>query len=114
MTQQRTIAGSVPRDSNHTKAMGSMTTHSFAPGRGYWEHAQPPVVHNAAPVVQRCDPPPGTPDGSVHLLRYGELKLPFTWISRERAWHRYGGHRLAYTADYLTREGWEYVGLAPR
>lgn len=107
----RVVAGSVPRDSNQVRAASAMTRHSFAPGRGYWEHDQPPILHNqGAPVAQRCDPPAGTPDGTKHTLRFGSVDLVFTWVASERAWHRHGGLRLAFTADYLTREGWEYIG----
>lgn len=104
--------GSVPRDSSFAKALGAMTRHSFAPGRGYWEHDSPPIIYSGPAPAPQCDPPPGTPDGGKHVLQFGDAKVVFTWIAAERAWHRYGGLRLAFSAEYLTRSGWKYVGPA--
>src|SRR6185437_10362578 len=64
----RVIGGSVPRQSNQTRALQAKTRHSFVPGRGYWEHDQPPVIHGGPPPAPACDPPVGTPDGSRHVL----------------------------------------------
>ena len=114
--QPRTIGGSVPRSSNHSRAMQAQTRHSFELGCGYWEHDQPPVLHEG-PVAKNddgrlaCDPPLGTRDGTRHLLAFGAKVLPFTWVASERAWAKPGGRRMAFTAEYLTREGWHYVGM---
>lgn len=90
-----------------------MTKHSFAAGRGYWEHDTPPVIHDGPALgADKCDPPQGTPDGGRHVLACGDARMEFIWIAGERAWHRYGGLRLAFTAEYLAREGWTYVGPA--
>lgn len=111
--EKRMIGGSVPRDSNFVRALGSMTTHSFAPGRGYWEHDTAPIIHGGPAPAPQCDPPIGTPNASKHVLARGGAQLEFVWVAGERAWHRYGGLRLAFTCEYLTREGWVYVGVAP-
>jgi|SRR6185437_9778372 len=105
----RVIGGSVPRQSNQTRALQAKTRHSFVPGRGYWEHDQPPVIHGGPPPAPACDPPVGTPDGSRHVLEKDGARLVFAWVMPEHAWERPGGHRMAFTAEYLAREGWRYV-----
>ena len=106
----RLIGGSVPKDSDQRRAHQAMTRHSFAPGRGYWEHGGPPVIHTGPAPAPQCDPPLGIADGSRHFLAKGGKRLPFTWVAAERAWARPGGLRMAFTAEYLTREGWKYAG----
>jgi hypothetical protein len=106
------IGGSQPRDSNFAAALASMCTHSYQPGVGYLQHDTPPVIHSGPAPAPLCDPPAGTRNGSRHTLAYGDKQMDFAWVEAERAWARHGGHRLAFTAEYLTREGWRYIGPA--
>lgn len=108
----RIVGGSITRPSDQNRAARSMTTHSFHPAIGYLEHSHPPIVHNGAAPAPQCDPPLGVRDGSRHMLAFGDKQLSFTWVAAEQAWARAGGHRMAFTAEYLTREGWRYVGPA--
>ena len=96
--------------STQLEAQQSKLTHSFLPGVGYLRHeAQLPK----GPLVGRtCAPPPGTPNGSAHLLqppKVGSLPLAFTWVEAERAWSRPGGFRLAFSEAHLASHGWTYV-----
>ena len=99
--------GSTHRD----KAMASPTTHYFRQGLGYFNLAEPPAM----PTIRRggpdqCMPPKGTKNGSAHLLSPpNSIRLmEFSWVAKERAWMRYGGIRMAFSAEYLAAHGWQY------
>jgi hypothetical protein len=50
------------------------------------------------------------PDGSYHMLRAPRSEpMVFVWVAGQRAWGRMGGHRLAFTPEYLGLNGWIYV-----
>lgn len=100
---------------NRATAMLRQTQHQFLQGIGYIVHSGPPDLPAAARGNANCDPPPGTAEGSVHLLQPpgAFTHMPMRWISVERAWaslHPGKGNRLAWTTDHLRKAGWEYVG----
>ena len=100
------------------RAKSAKTRHSFVPGLGYVEHAEPPSFTPHPDGGKNCAPPPGTKTGSEHVLRSpggkAGIEKTFLWITAERAWEpvELGGNRLAWTADHLSKAGWEYVGPA--
>ena len=96
------------------QALKNPTTHSFAPGVGYAHHPRPPKTNPGTMPTGLCSPSAGTPDGSKHVLSSpgGGAKLEFTWVALHSAWARSGGLRMAFTADYLSRAGWTYVGVS--
>jgi hypothetical protein len=98
-------------------AMQSKTSHQFIRGVGYLQHADPPDIPAGVEGGRNCSPPAGTEDGSVHVLNpsHGAPQMRLRWIAREGAWEPLkpgAGNRLAWTADHLSRAGWQYVGLA--
>jgi hypothetical protein len=98
----------------HT-ALLSPTTHEYC-GGVYWDHgAAPPLPLLLTRRGNECNPPPDTSDGSPHLLLPPGLRtLPLTmrWVAHDRAWARPGGHRMAFTAEYLAHNGWRYLQCA--
>lgn len=98
------------------QAMKRRTAHQFVAGLGYVAHAEMPVPPANAAGGQNCEPPAKAADGSRHLLKHvGGGSRTFTWVAAERAWApiKHGeGNRLAWTVDYLSKAGWEYVGKA--
>lgn len=95
--------------------MLSPTTHEFRYD-AYWDHGAPPPL--PALLTHRgdeCNPPLGTPSGSVHYLmppgpRGRTMPLAMRWLARDRAWARPGGKRMAFAAEYLAHHGWRYAG----
>ena len=95
----------------HHMAVLKKTEHRFMPGEGYYHLGPLPTP----PVVSRkgkgdeCNPH-NAKDGSLHfLLSPGkEVALEFTWVEKEQAWERHGGHRMAFPASYLAMHGWTY------
>jgi hypothetical protein len=98
-------------------ALLSPTTHEYRDGV-YWDHgAAPPLPLLLTRRGEECDPPAETPNDSPHLLLPPgpcgrTLPLVMRWLVRERAWARPGGHRMAFTTEYLAHNGWRYVGRA--
>lgn len=91
------------------------THHQFVPGLGYFAHVGPPELPPGHRGNKSCDPPAGTPDGSVHMLRpsTGIRPIPMIWHAGDRAWGptKPGkGNRMAWPPDHLKRAGWEYIG----
>ena len=93
-------------------AKKSPTTHQFLPGVGHIEHPALPL--DLPKGRTECNPPAGTPDGSLHFLRAQPHVKPveFVWHATHRAWARANGNRQAWPADYLAAAGWTYVGRA--
>lgn len=104
-------ASALPSQSTRERAVRSLLTHAFAPGQGYIDYGAPPPV----PVRPRaggnnCLPAKGAADGSYHMLRAPKSEpMVFVWVARERVWGRMGGHRLAFSPEYLGLHGWVYV-----
>ena len=97
----------VPRST----AMASRTAHVFVPKLGYL-HAGPLAMPKVAQGgADSASPAAAAVDGSRHILKApdGGPELAFTWIAREKAWERYGGRRMAFSAAYLAAHGWSYV-----
>lgn len=98
--------------SNKQAAVQDKCRHSFQPGIGYINHGEhPPLpeVRGRIPNSGTCEPPPGTLNGSRHILSYQGRDLEFTWSASEHAWERPFGNRLAWTTAHLTAAGWLYV-----
>src|ERR1700744_570478 len=100
-------------------AMKRQTHHQFVRGLGYVNHgAEPPVPPAAIPSY--AVPPEGTADGSLHILNPSHNAPPMTMggVAAEKAWrHPHDsarGNRMAWTAVFLGRSGWAYVGPAPK
>jgi hypothetical protein len=95
------------------RALRSLITHGFAPNVGYIDYGAPMTVPPGRRPLpgNECLPAKGTAaDGSYHMLKVGDQQpMVFVWVARERAWGRMGGHRLAFTPDYLGVNGWSYV-----
>lgn len=89
------------------------TEHRYQPDQGYLQMGPLPEPHEYQKRGKgsECDPPEGTRDNSVHFLKApgGEVTLLFTWVESEHAWERFGGHRLAFPARYLSYHGWKYI-----
>lgn len=101
------------------QAKSAKTKHSFVPGIGYIAQAEPPKFLPHPEGGKNCAPPAGTNDGSRHTLRspggkVAGIEKTFLWVAAEQAWEPsiMGGNRLAWTADHLSKAGWEYVGPA--
>lgn len=103
-----------PRFSNRSGALANPTTHQYASGIGFVDHGAPLVAKSGPHAAGLCTPPDGTKNGSVHTLRSPGRRslMRFVWVGAQRAWARNGGKRLAFTAEYLSRTGWTYVGPA--
>lgn len=102
---------------NRPAAHQRKTGHQFVPGLGYVAHQGPPPLNPRANGTKNCDPPQGTRDGSVHLLRppNGHPPITMVWIAMERAWASRmpeRGNRLAWPTSHLRRAEWEYIGPA--
>jgi hypothetical protein len=101
----------VSRKSAHLK----MTHHQYIDGIGYLVHEGPPELplgHGGG--SKNCEPSKGTKDGSEHFLQppRGAPEMILVWVEAERAWrppHPGRGNRLAWSTDYLSRAGWEYL-----
>lgn len=106
-------ASAMPSQSTRERAARSLLTHAFAPGQGYIDYgAPPPVPVRVQPGGNDCLPTwsPSAADGSYHMLRAPKSEpMVFVWVAGERAWGRMGGHRLAFTPEYLGLNGWVYV-----
>jgi hypothetical protein len=104
-------ASSIPSQSTRDRAARSLLTHAFAPGQGYIDYGYPPPVPvRSGTGGNECLPAKGAPDGSYHMLRAPKSEpMVFVWVAGERAWGRMGGHRLAFTPEYLGLNGWSYV-----
>jgi hypothetical protein len=94
-------------------AMRRRTHHQFVPGLGYIAHAAPPDLPPTSRGNKNCEPPTGTPDGSIHLIKppTGAPPMLMTWVAAERAWASTkpgAGNRLAWPTAHLMRAGWEY------
>lgn len=99
------------------EALAKRTHHQFVPGLGYLAHSGPPDLPATANGAKNCDPPKGTRDGSLHLIKppNGGPSQAFTWIAAEKAWAPAiagRGNRLAWPVDHLRRAGWEYQRAA--
>ncbi len=100
------------------RALASQTTHQYVHGSGYIEHATTPLPMPSGARrkadMSACLPPPKTAAATRHHLSVpgGGATKTFVWVEAERAWSMRGGHRMAYTADYLAAYGWTYVGPA--
>ena len=96
--------------STREQALKDRASHQFQLGVGYVKLAPPPLptTHKGRPGD--CDPPKATKDGTFHLLSVpgGSMSLEFEWIETEKAWARFGGNRMAFTAAYLAAHGWKY------
>lgn len=95
-------------------ALQKQTHHQFVPGFGYIAHGGAPVLPKGSNGTKDCNPPEGTADGTVHLLRppNGDDPMAFRWIAAERAWGTMRldrGNRIAWAPDHLMRAGWAYV-----
>lgn len=104
-------ASAIPSQSTRERAVRSLLTHSFAPGVGYVDHGYPPCISlRQVRGGNECLPAKDAADGSYHLLRAAKSEpMVFIWVAGERAWGRMGGHRLAFTPEYLGLNGWSYV-----
>lgn len=94
------------------KAMRSQTTHQFILGAGHYDHGTAPIpVGNSRLIGTGAHPPTEPKNGSMHVLAVpgGGKVMEFTWVTKERAWARAGGHRMAFSANYLSHVGWTYV-----
>jgi hypothetical protein len=104
---------SMPAIVSRDRAMRSLITHGFSPGVGYIDYGAPlpvPSWHGQSANGNDCRPTAGTPNGSYHMLKVGMSEpLVFVWVAREHAWGRMGGHRLAFTPQYLAANGWAYI-----
>ncbi len=97
-------------------AMKKQTGHQFVPGIGYIAHQDEPDVPPHPAGGKNCAPPSVITDGSRHVLRHaGGAEHVMRWVAAEKAWAplRPGdGNRVAWSVDYLSRHGWEYVRVA--
>jgi hypothetical protein len=91
--------------------------YSFVPGKGYFQHDKQPMAVPGKGPVDRCSPPNGTQDGTIHLLKSpgSDKSFTFRWMQARRVWVVTSGavmkaHRLGFTDIYLSRAGWIYVG----
>jgi hypothetical protein len=103
-------ASTLPSQSTRERAVRSLLTHAFAPGQGYIDYGAPPPLRGLVPAAMSALPAKGTADGSYHMLRAPKSEpMVFVWVAGERAWGRMGGHRLAFSPEYLGLNGWVYV-----
>jgi hypothetical protein len=98
-------------------AMKAQTRHQFVMGLGYIEHSAPPEIPATAKGGKGCHPDAAAADGSVHVLKpsHGAAEMKMRWVAAEKAWAAIkpgSGNRLAWTSDFLSAAGWEYVGPA--
>ena len=97
---------------SRSEAAAKRTHHQFVPGIGYLAHSGPPELPGWMSGSKNCDPPAGTAEGSVHLLRppSGGTSMEFLWVAAEKAWAPANGrgNRLAWPTSHLMRAGWEY------
>jgi hypothetical protein len=89
------------------------THHQFEPGNGYVNHGGPPQIPNPVLIKKNCVPKANAQDGSEHQLRAptGAIVV-LKWLPTHQAWGSPSidrGNRLAWTADYLSNAGWEYM-----
>jgi hypothetical protein len=101
----------MPSVVTRNQAVKSLLTHGFQSGVGYVDYgASLRMPLHPQPGGNDCLPVRGTLDGSYHMLKVGaSIPMPFVWVAKERAWGRMGGHRLAFTPEYLSHNGWSYV-----
>ena len=57
-------------------------------------------------MTERCEPPAGTPPGTVCILTNGS-DLPWKWSGAGWYWH--GDERTAIPAESSYRHGWRFV-----
>lgn len=98
------------------EAVKDPTRHQMIPGLGYLAHSGPPELPAATKGEKNCAPPPGTAHGSRHVLRPpgGHSPMILSWLEGHGWSHPHGkGNRLAWSAEHLSRAGWEYVGPEP-
>lgn len=97
-------------------AMLDPTRHQFVRGLGHIPHgAEPDLPPGYPPGSANCLPPAGAADGSVHIMNpsHGAPPMRMRWLAAHQAWAPLSpekGNRMAWTADYLSRAGWEYAG----
>jgi hypothetical protein len=100
------------RVSTATQALQSPTTHVFVPKRGYFEKASNSDLRRG-PLTEDCSAPPGTKDGSRHLLNppNGHPPITCSYIAIQKAWMPLykDGKRMAFTAEYLGSHGWRHL-----
>jgi hypothetical protein len=109
------MLATVPR----SVAMKAQTKHQFLHGIGYVPHGGPPDIPTGAQGGKNCLPATGAANGSIHILKpsHGAPPMRMRWVAAEQAWaglNQAKGNRLAWTADHLSRAGWEYVGVDPK
>lgn len=104
--------------SHRAAAEQNPTHHQFEPGNGYVNHGGPPMVPNPVLLKKNCLPKDTSLDGTLHLLRAPTgTAMTMIWLPVHRAWANTRidrGNRLAWTADHLSKAGWEYLKPAPK
>ena len=98
--------------SNYQAAMTAPDYHQLTPGVGFVELGPLDMPTTGQPG--NCSASADAPDGSRHLLQspHGGDPIEFIWNKDKGLWVRIDptSKRLAYRPDYLSRNGWAYVG----
>ena len=100
-----------------TKAQADLAKadHVFRPGSGY---VRMPSLPDGPGPRGNCYPSKPAADGSAHILRAPQgADLKFLWVAKDMSWESVypqaaHGNRMAHTAEYLSSNGWQYVGPA--
>jgi hypothetical protein len=101
---------------NRSGAMLNPAGHIFRPGVGYVEVPKLPMFGPSRLTGNGANPPKLARDGTRHiLLTPGGVAETFTWHAATKTWlsASLSGHRLGFTADYLSHHGWTYKKQAP-
>jgi len=98
--------------SNFFQAHRNPLAHRMRVGRGYVAMQPLEVPEDAKYPLDRCNPPPGSVDGSVHILASASgVEREFQWIAPMRSWrtNAIDARRMGFKKEYLSAHGWSYV-----
>ena len=109
--------------SDRAAALANPETHSFSSAKcasGYYRHRTPATLNPGDHPPDRCSPPIGTRDGTLHFIQ-PPADMPaktMRWIAARKVWALEGidafhARRMGFYDTYLSRAGWRYVGTAP-
>lgn len=96
------------------EALAKPMHHQYVIGIGYLAHDGPPDLPASASGRKGCCPKKDAAEGSLHVMKppNGAGPVIMLWSRKHQAWSALNpgkGNRMAWSAEFLMRAGWEYV-----